>query len=107
MFTSGTVGSPRAAMLSHGNLLANLDQIQAAGGTEQLSTDVVFGLLPLFHIFGLNVVLDLTPARRRRACCSSSASIPSSAIEAIERHGVTDDQRAADHVVGAGRRSPG
>ena len=27
MFTSGTAGSPRPAILSHGNLLANIDQV--------------------------------------------------------------------------------
>ncbi|HYF46810.1 MAG TPA: AMP-binding protein, partial [Acidimicrobiales bacterium] len=58
MFTSGTAGSPRAAMLTHGNLLANLDQVQAVEGRRRGPEDVALGVLPLFHIFGLNVVLD-------------------------------------------------
>jgi long-chain acyl-CoA synthetase len=56
MFTSGTAGAPRAAMLTHGNLLANLDQARSTSqrvGPE----DVVYAAVPLYHIFGLNVVL--------------------------------------------------
>ena len=60
IFTSGTAGSPKAAMLTHGNLLANLEQCQAHPGRQQGPDDVVFGVLPLFHIFGLNVVLGLS-----------------------------------------------
>ena len=55
LFTSGTAGSPKAAMLSHGNLQSNLDQLAQVRRLDH--TDVVFGVLPLFHIFGLNVVL--------------------------------------------------
>ena len=73
MFTSGTAGHPQAAMLSHGNLLANIDQ-NLAGGTRQVADDVVFGVLPLFHIFGLNVMLGITLRVGARASCSSSAS---------------------------------
>jgi long-chain acyl-CoA synthetase len=58
MFTSGTAGSPRAAMLTHGNLLANISQSSTADGHLN-SDDVVYGVLPLFHIFGLNVVVGL------------------------------------------------
>ncbi len=58
MFTSGTAGSPRAAMLTHGNLRANLDQSRSAEGHIG-SDDVIYGVLPLFHIFGLNVVIGL------------------------------------------------
>ena len=64
-------------MLTHGNLLANLEQCQAHPGRSQGADDVVFGVLPLFHIFGLNVVLGLSLRRRRRRCCSSSGSIRS------------------------------
>lgn len=60
LFTSGTAGSPRAAMLTHGNLLANLRQIQEMPGRRQHPDDVVFGVIPLFHVFGLNVVLGTT-----------------------------------------------
>lgn len=58
MFTSGTAGSPRAAMLTHGNLSANLEQSLSAHGHIDRD-DVIFGVLPLFHIFGLNVVVGL------------------------------------------------
>ncbi len=88
MFTSGTVGSPRAAMLTHGNLLTNLDQIQGGRRDAQGPDDVVLGLLPLFHIFGLNVVLNLSLLAGSRVLLIERFD-PSSAIEAIERHGVT------------------
>ncbi len=58
MFTSGTAGSPRAAMLTHGNLQANLEQSRSAQGHVS-AADVIYGVLPLFHIFGLNVVVGL------------------------------------------------
>ncbi|HZQ57681.1 MAG TPA: AMP-binding protein [Acidimicrobiales bacterium] len=60
LFTAGTAGAPRAAMLTHGNLLANQAQMQAQPGRALAATDVSLGVIPLFHIFGLNVVLLLT-----------------------------------------------
>ncbi|MDQ6615173.1 MAG: AMP-binding protein [Actinomycetota bacterium] len=57
LFTAGTAGSPRAAMLTHGNLLANLDQVQRHPGRAIEASDRVLGVLPLSHIFGLNAVL--------------------------------------------------
>jgi len=59
IFTAGTAGSPKAAMLTHGNLRANLEQVQRHPGRQVTSKDVALGVLPLFHIFGLNVVLGL------------------------------------------------
>jgi long-chain acyl-CoA synthetase len=59
LFTAGTAGAPKAAMLTHGCLLANLDQIQQHPGLALRGDDVVLGVLPLFHVYGLNVVLDL------------------------------------------------
>lgn len=58
-YTSGTTGEPKAAMLSHGNLLANLDQQMQVPDAQVTEDDVLFLALPLFHIFGLNVTLGL------------------------------------------------
>ncbi len=56
-YTGGTTGVAKGAMLTHGNILANVLQVDAWCG-EQLKTDkdegVVFvGALPMYHIFGL------------------------------------------------------
>jgi long-chain acyl-CoA synthetase len=59
LFTSGTGGAPRAAMLTHDNLLSSIEQTLAAGDRLR-PDDLVYGILPLFHIFGLNVVLAMT-----------------------------------------------
>ena len=58
-YTSGTTGSPKGVMLSHGNLLANLRQQMAIPEAHVTSDDVLLLALPLFHIFGLNVTLGL------------------------------------------------
>lgn len=61
LFTSGTAGEPKAAMLTHGNLMGNLRQM--LGIPEILrSDDVGLVALPLFHVFGLNVALGLSLA---------------------------------------------
>jgi long-chain acyl-CoA synthetase len=88
MFTSGTAGFPRAAKLSHGNLLANLEQLQANPFREQRSDDVTFGVLPFFHIFGLNVVLDMA-LHTGGAVLAVERFDPESALESVKKHGVT------------------
>jgi long-chain acyl-CoA synthetase len=60
LFTAGTAGAPRAAMLTHRNLLANQAQMQAHPGRALGAGDMTLGAIPLFHIYGLNVVLLLT-----------------------------------------------
>jgi long-chain acyl-CoA synthetase len=88
LFTAGTSGAPKAAMLTHGNLRANIDQVQSHPGRHVSSNDVALGVLPLFHVFGLNVVLGLM--------LSAGASVvlverfdPASALDTIRERKVT------------------
>lgn len=57
LYTSGTSGRPRAAMLSHRALLANVEQVASVDPQMITGRDVVLGVLPLFHVYGLNAVL--------------------------------------------------
>jgi long-chain acyl-CoA synthetase len=87
MFTSGTAGSPRAAMLTHENLSSNLDQSRSAEGHIS-NDDVIYGVLPLFHIFGLNVVVGLG------LCVGATIVLvqrfdPATAVQSITDRGVT------------------
>ena len=55
-------GSARAAVLTHGNLRANLEQMMGLPGEIVRADDVSLAAVPLFHVFGLNVALGLTLA---------------------------------------------
>jgi long-chain acyl-CoA synthetase len=60
MFTSGTAGFPKAAVLTHGSLRSNLDQMELRAGLALSPNDVSLLLVPVHHIFGLNGVLGLS-----------------------------------------------
>ena len=62
MFTSGTSGRPRGAMLSHRALLANLHQCAALEPPPMAADDVVLLVLPLFHVYGLQAGLGMVAA---------------------------------------------
>lgn len=58
-FTGGTTGLPKAAMLSHGNLVAavNIYRLWADGAPLEPGAQSVICALPLFHIYALTTVL--------------------------------------------------
>lgn len=59
-YTSGTTGRPKGAMLTHRNFVANLEQIQSVGKIAMKPGERTLLVLPLFHIFGMNVGLNWT-----------------------------------------------
>lgn len=54
LFTSGTEGDPKGVVLSHENIIANIEQVRAHIGLDP-ARDAVFNPLPTFHCFGLTV----------------------------------------------------
>jgi long-chain acyl-CoA synthetase len=87
-YTSGTTGRPKGAMLTHANLLANMDQMSQAQLLAEAEDDVVLLALPMFHIYALNVILGLTMRAGATAVLMERFDAVGS-LEAVERHGVT------------------
>ena len=54
LFTSGTEGEPKGVVLSHENVMANVEQVRAHIGLNP-DVDILFNPLPTFHCFGLTV----------------------------------------------------
>ncbi|MDH5797611.1 MAG: AMP-binding protein [Paracoccaceae bacterium] len=56
-YSSGTTGLPKGVMLSHDNLVVNVDQTLVAGGLAP--DEVAIAFLPFFHIYGMTVQMNL------------------------------------------------
>jgi len=89
MFTSGTSGRPKGAMLSHRALLANLDQCSRIEPTPMTPDDVVLVVLPLFHIYGLNAALGMV-ARTAATAVLVERFDARETLDLVRRCGVTN-----------------
>ena len=58
-YSSGTTGLSKGVMLSHFNLVSNVQQLVGLSGRAKLMhEDIVLVHLPLFHIYGMNVLMN-------------------------------------------------
>ncbi|MGO9558113.1 MAG: AMP-binding protein [Acidimicrobiales bacterium] len=88
LFTSGTAGSPKAAVLTHGSLLANIEQVELRVGLAASANDVGILAVPPFHILGLNAVLGVQVYVGGRLVLLERFD-PAMMLEAIASEGVT------------------
>lgn len=86
LYTSGTTGRPKGAMLSHANLIANTSSVSQA--LEFTPTDRVLVVLPMFHAFAATVGL-LTPLLHGCALVSVPRFDPKLLSQTIADQGAT------------------
>jgi acyl-CoA synthetase (AMP-forming)/AMP-acid ligase II len=85
-FSSGTTGLMKGVMLTHRNLVANIEQ--AWNSMPLAEDDVLVGVLPFFHIYGQTVVLNLGLAKGATIVTMPRFDLDQ-LLEIVERHGVT------------------
>lgn len=89
LFTAGTSGRPKGAMLTHGALRANIEMLLSlAEPPAVVDDDVVLVVLPMFHVYGLNTVLGLAVAAGA-TCVISDRFDPVESLGLIAEHEVT------------------
>ncbi|HET9052243.1 MAG TPA: long-chain fatty acid--CoA ligase [Candidatus Dormibacteraeota bacterium] len=86
MYTSGTTGRPKGAMLTHANLLWN--NVNAWVAFDTSATDITLVCAPLFHIGGLNVT-PISAFTKGAAVVLMRSFDPAKVLDLIERHRVT------------------
>ena len=102
LYTSGTTGHPKGAELTHGNLISNTD-VTRTDIVQAGPDDVIFGGLPLFHVFGQTVALNVAVAAG--ACLTLLPRFDAEhALRIIAGHRVTVFEGRADHVRGPAAR---
>ena len=86
LYTSGTTGQPKGAELTHSNIGTNVEA--CLGLFDPSEQDVIFGGLPLFHIFGQTACMNVAVAVGGEITLLPRFD-PAKALEIIERDGVT------------------
>lgn len=85
-YSSGTTGLPKGVRLTHENLVMNV--LQGLDAELVQEDDIIFGVLPFFHIYGLTALVNMALVRRATLITQPRFEIQSF-LRAHERFGVT------------------
>ena len=83
-YTGGTTGLSKGAMLSHANLSANMEQVGHYLYYLREKPQVIVGVLPFFHVYGLNTCL-LLPVYLRAATLPVPRYVPAELLATISQ----------------------
>jgi long-chain acyl-CoA synthetase len=86
IYTSGTTGTPKGATLTHANVSSGAEVAQDL--VSATNESVTVGALPLFHVFGMNSVMNVT-VRARGLMTLIPRFDPEKALEVIQRDKAT------------------
>ncbi|MEA3411407.1 MAG: acyl-[ACP]--phospholipid O-acyltransferase [Pseudomonadota bacterium] len=87
LFSSGSEGAPKGVVLSHRNIMSNISQVSAV--LDTCDDDVVMGILPLFHAFGMTVTSFLPLIEGLPVVCHPDPSDAVNVGKAIARYKAT------------------
>jgi len=96
-FSSGTTGVSKGVMLTHRNLVANMEQIRAIHRIS--AEDTLVGVLPFFHIYGQTVVVNLGLSQGATIVTMPRFDM-GGFLDILERHRVTRAHIAPPVVLG-------
>jgi len=88
-YTGGTTGVSKGAMLTHGNLSANLQQCRAWFTGLTAGKEVFLTALPLFHSFGMTAAMNFPMSVAGAMVLIPDPRDIKATVRAIARHGVT------------------
>uniref|UniRef100_A0A1I8IF60 AMP-binding domain-containing protein n=1 Tax=Macrostomum lignano TaxID=282301 RepID=A0A1I8IF60_9PLAT len=86
LYSSGTTGLPKGVMLTHRNLVANIEQTLETMG--DLPDERLIGVLPFYHVYGQVVVLGFN-FRRGYQLSVMSRFEPVRFLETLQKHRIT------------------
>lgn len=86
--TGGTTGTPKAVMLSHRNLMSNIQQTAAWVPPLKDGKETFAGILPFFHAFGLNTVMGVGILKAATIVLLPKFDVPA-LLAAHRRHPIT------------------
>ncbi len=78
MYTGGTTGVPKGAVLTHGNILANALQARQWLSKYDEGKEIMLGVLPFFHSYGMSIALNLA-----LVTCGTLITVPQFKINEI------------------------
>ena len=87
LFTSGTEGEPKGVVLSHANILANVEQVRSH--LELYEHDVLLNPLPAFHSFGLTVGALMPVYLGVKAVLHPTPRQPHEVVRRVREHNAT------------------
>lgn len=87
-YTGGTTGTPKGAMLTHGNFNANMAQVTDALASGLQKHHNFLGVMPFFHVYGLSTCL-LLPVAVKATTYIQPRFNPFEVLKCIQKNKIT------------------